>query len=279
MAFNVAALSGTTTAAVAISNLILVNPQVDAGIQAQNQGDFGSLQSVVNVANFLTNTPPSFLFDYEGENSVILQSEITDHYIENNTVINDQVALRPEKYMVHGFISELNDIPPRILAPLKQVADKLTVLSAYTPVLSITAIRSFNRAQQLYNIANLAVNAGVAAWNGGTGQTKQQKAFFQFYGYWKNRTLFTVQTPWAIFKDMAIESLRAVQGEETRVITDFEITFKKMRFASTTVSQSSIVGNSVTAAQASSEAQNGVSAPTESTAFSQAFSANLGGVL
>jgi hypothetical protein len=66
-------------------------------------------------------------------------------------------------------------------------------------------------------------------------QTKQQTYFQQFYGYWANRTLFTIQTPWAIFQDMAIQTLRAVQDADTRVITDFEVTFKLMRFASTQV--------------------------------------------
>jgi hypothetical protein len=32
---------------------------------------------------------------------------------------------------------------------------------------------------------------------------------------------------------MAIQSLRAIQNPETRVITDFEVTFKQMRFSST----------------------------------------------
>jgi hypothetical protein len=45
--------------------------------------------------------------------------------------------------------------------------------------------------------------------------------------------LFTVDTPWGFFTDMAIKSLTATQDATTRVITDFAITFKKMRFAQT----------------------------------------------
>jgi len=56
-----------------------------------------------------------------------------------------------------------------------------------------------------------------------------------FYGYWQSRTLFTVQTPWAIFQDMAIQNLRAIQDDSTRMITDFEITFKMLRFAAAAV--------------------------------------------
>lgn len=47
------------------------------------------------------------------------------------------------------------------------------------------------------------------------------------------RTLFTIQTPWAIFEDMAILNLRAIQDESTRMITDFEVSFKQINIAST----------------------------------------------
>jgi hypothetical protein len=67
----------------------------------------------------------------------------------------------------------------------------------------------------------------------GLGQNLQQAVFQQFYLYWRNRTLFTIQTPWAVFANMIIEELRAQQEESTRVITDFYISFKMMRFSTT----------------------------------------------
>jgi hypothetical protein len=157
---------------------------------------------------------------------------------------------------VHGFIGELNDIAPAALQPLKVVAEKLVSIGAYTPQFSTSAALLYARAFQAYQIGSNLLNTAVAAWStinggsdftGGQGvingsgleagdartQTKQQIYFQQFYGYWRNRTLFTVQTPWAVFQDMAIERLRAIQDADTRVISDFEITFKLLRFAST----------------------------------------------
>ena len=188
-----------------------------------------------------TTQSPTLLFHYEGENTITLESDITDHYIEDNTAIQDQIALRPELITTHGFIGELNDVVPPVLEPLKFVADKLTVIEAYTPSLSTTALIAYNTAFQLYQVALEAENSVVAAWDTITGNTegsqnKQQKMFQQFYGYWKKRNLFTVQTPWAIFQNMAIKTLRAIQDADTRVITDFDVTFKQMRFASTQLS-------------------------------------------
>lgn len=215
-------LPNVTNAATALSNLILVTPNSNKGYQPQpSQGQ---------------PQEDSILFNYEGEQVVSLESDITDHFVEDNTAIQDQISLKPETVTTSGYIGELNDVTPPLLEALKFVSEKLTTIGAYQPTLSATALIAYNQAALLYSVAANALNSAVSAWKsvvGGESQNKQQLAFSQFYGYWQNRTLFTVQTPWAIFKDMAIKSLRAIQDDETRMITDFEVTFKKIRFANT----------------------------------------------
>lgn len=238
---NISPISIVTTAATTIGNLILVTPQNTIGYQPQNADDSNG-----------TYTNPSLLFHYEGENTATVESDITDHYVEDNTAIQDQIALRPVLITTQGFIGELNDIPPnKVFQVAKLVANKLTTINAYTPALSITALIAYNEAVFAYETAANLLNNAVSSYNSITGngssgttviqgdgvtenfppQTQQQKYYQQFYSYWSTRTLFTVQTPWAIFTDMAIKSMKAVQSAETNVITDFEITFKQMRFA------------------------------------------------
>lgn len=244
---NLSQLSGITTAATALSNLLLVSPQDTVGYKPQNTPN---ADGTISTAQ----SPPAFIFDYEGEQTASLESDITDHYIEDNTAVQDQVALKPEIITTHGFVAELNDVPPFPLQYVKEAAEKLTAIGAYAPQLSATANLAYAEAFQLYQVGQNAVNTAVAAWSsigsiggGGNGQSvigsngitaasnqnKQQIAFQKFYGYWRNRTLFTVQTPWAVFQNMAILRLRAIQSEETNVITDFEITFKMIRIAQT----------------------------------------------
>ena len=249
MAIDLRALSSAATTATALSGLILVTPQ-DIGIIPQNpNSDDGQIRR----------GPKSFFFDYKGEETIDLMSEITDHFVEDNTAIADQIALKPEKIKTQGFIAELNDIAPEALEPLKFAAEKLTIISGYVPQLSATALRAYNIAFQGYQTAIVVANSAVQAWdetarndervNVITGtetdeelaklrsrtknQTKQQIAFQQFYGYWRNKTLFTVQTPWAIFRNMAIETLRVVQEAETESLSSFELSLKIMRFAET----------------------------------------------
>lgn len=247
MAVNLSVLAPVTTAATALSNLVLVSPQATIGYQPQNGP----------TANGSTAPqPPAFLFNYEGEQQVTLDSDITDHYVENNSAIQDQWALKPEGYTTRGFIGDLNDIAPKALQPIQAIAERLTVIGAYTPDLTETALLAYNEAFFAYQVAANAANSAVAAWNsvgnaitgdndGGesvingqglqkqTNQTPQQLAFQQLYGYWRNRTLFTVQTPWAVFQDMALMKVHPIQDGDSESVTDFELTFKLMRFADT----------------------------------------------
>lgn len=245
----ISTVTAVTNAAQTLGNLILVTPQNTIGYQPQNQ--VGS-----------TYNAPALLFHYEGENKSSFESDITDNYVEDNTAIQDQIALKPVIIVTQGFVGELNDIPPNKAFQIAQVAaQKLVTISAYTPSLSTTALLAYNEAVFAYStLANVAQNA-VSAWssivNGGVGttvisgnsvavqpsQNKQQTYYQQFYGYWNSRTLFTIQTPWAIFTDMAILKLDAVQSAETNVISEFTVTFKQMRFAKVQTADSDYTNN------------------------------------
>lgn len=246
---GVSTLTSLATGALALGNALggiaLVSPQTTVGYQPSPfDPQTGSPLS----------QPPALLFHYEGENTSTLESDITDEYDENNQALQNQIALRPVLVTVQGFIGELNNIPPNKALQIAQTAaQKLTVLTGYTPQLSATALIAYNEALFAYQTGANLVNNAVAAFSsiaGGTGsgtsvigsngltsaqnQNKQQMMYQQFFGYWNNRTLFTVQTPWAIFQNMAIKTLKAVQSAETNVISEFEITFKQMRFPQVT---------------------------------------------
>lgn len=253
---DLSSIANATTSINALSNLILVSPQNVTGYQPQN----------IPTQNGETNQalPSPILFHYEGENTATIESEITDHFVEDNTAIQDQIAIRPTIISVQGFIGELNDVAPIAVQALKAARDKLLAIAAYQPQLTETALIAYNQAFFAYQLAsNLAQSlvqtastiTGIGGDNGaeavinGNGiqnpnlggsfgnflnnqnQTKQQIVFQQFYAYQQQRRLFTIQTPWAIFQDMAIMTMRSIQGADTDKITDFELTFKQLRFA------------------------------------------------
>lgn len=234
---NLDQISKFQTTAVSLGNVIMVTP--DPNNYYKDQQSY-----IVDGDPTTIDTNDTFLFTYEGENTITLDADITDHYIENNSAIQDQIGIRPEIVTVQGYIGELNNAPEyQALKVARTLAEKLYQVSAYTPALSIAALQAYNTAVQLTTSAvNLANNA-ISRWNNPLGevdgiagndpQNKQQVVFNKFYGWYKNRTFFTIQTPWQIMDNMVIKTLQATQSPDTRTITEFNITFKKMRFAST----------------------------------------------
>lgn len=278
-----ATLSTATTAIGALGGLILaVTPSQTKGYQPQNPPYPDGSQDIGQQ-------PPSFLFNYEGEQTATLESEITDEWVEDNTAIQDQIALKPVIITTHGFISELNNIAPPLLQGLQSIANALTSIEAYAPGLSVTANEAYNEAFQLYQVAINAATTAISAVASIVGiggetvitgnspinvlplQTKQAAAFQLFYGYWLSRTLFTVQTPWAVFQNMAIMRLRTIQGEDSLTYTDFEVTFKQMRFSYTLTSSSAgtLISQNRLSQQSAGINNQGVSTPSSSISLSQ----------
>lgn len=254
-----------------LRNYILSNPNSVTGYQPYgNPGPITAQSAAV--------LPKAFKFHYEGEQSVNCVADITDHYVENNTAIQDQIALKPIEITTQGFMGELNDVPPDILQPAQALSQKLTNIVAYAPQITISAEVAYNNALQVYQAATNAAKAVIEAFTGLSVQTEQQKAFKFFFEAWQTKTFFFVQTPWAIFPNMAIKSLRPIQSAETRVITDFEITFKQINTAQAVLIDipRTDVSQNQAATQSAPTTNLGVTQPTaytdQSISLSQAFS-------
>lgn len=182
-----------------------------------------------------------FLFDVKGRDEVNLQAEITDHWTENNTAIQDHIAIKPITIRVNGFVGELRtNYDPRTLQNIAaNYAGKSTALAYLAPEITTQAKAVFNQMERLYGLYEKANSVeknlyGVFE-NTASAQTetKQQKAFQFFKNAWQAKQAFQVQSPWQTFNNMYIQTLRATQDDETKYITEFEITFKQLRFANT----------------------------------------------
>lgn len=287
---SVAALASVSTAISSITGILLATPATTQGYLPNNAPAQSGLLSLLNG-------PPGILFDYEGEQTTTFSSDITDHFLEDNTAVSDQIALKPVIITTHGFIGELNNVAPVSLALLQTAANTLVSVTGYLPSLSVSAQLAYDSALASYQVATSAINSAVSAISsisgkggetvigsiGGTitkqsNQNRQQTYFQLFYGYWQTRTLFTVQTPWAVFQNMAIQSVRAIQDAETRTMSDFEVTFKQMNIASTALLGNSLQGSgrNLTQSAANTALGTGSLNPTSFT-VSGAISGLLGG--
>jgi hypothetical protein len=198
-----------------------------------------------------------FVFDILGPENVIMDSEITDHYVEDGSAIQDHIVLRPIKFTLRGYVAELNDILPNYgLSVLKNIQSIGTV-GGLLPNLSTQATQAYAKlassAAKVTNVINQGLNIYDIFTNHSTASSKQQKAFKFFQDLQASKTLVSVETPWRIFENMAIESIHPLQNEDTKYVTQFDVNFKQIR----TVEQNLIPTTEQTrATDAMSEAVN-----------------------
>ena len=181
-----------------------------------------------------------FLFDVPDTENISLSSDITDHFTESNSFLNDHIVHKPITITLSGFIGELvYRTAGGIEGAVQEITNKLGVVEAYagdlTPgwvqktkeVLGQTqqAISFINT--QLDRVQNVVGFFDVES----IEQTKQAKAYQELKALWQTKGLVTVQTPWEYFDSMIIKSISFTQNADSKQITDISVTLKEMRFA------------------------------------------------
>lgn len=182
-----------------------------------------------------------FLFDVQCESMANLTAEITDHYTEDNKAVQDHIAIRPKRITLRGYVGELIVVNGEVSSPslTESLTQKLTELGGYLPVLSTAAIQIKDAIQNpsassatLSDAANIYAAVKNLLPATGNGQ-KQQNAYNYFQSLMNQKVLMGVQTPWEFITNMAIESIVAIQDENSIYVSDFSVTLKQMRFAQT----------------------------------------------
>ena len=181
-----------------------------------------------------------FLFDAEGESTARLNAEITDHYTEDNRAVQDHIAIHPTRITLKGYVGEIVYTQPgQDQSFLQTAVQKLTTISAFLPVLSAGATQA-QAAISSPTTSNLTLSDASNIYGlvknllGAIGdEARQQNAYQYFKSLMSQGVLMGIQTPWEFLTNMAIESIVAVQGEQSKYITDFSVTLKQIRIAKT----------------------------------------------
>lgn len=188
-----------------------------------------------------------FVFDINDETRIDLKAQITDHFIEDNTTIQDHIAINPEIITLRGFVGEVvfaptgvvNNIGDLAVSAFAEFVDKkLTNVAAFLPQFNESVVQDATNsvnadiqatnditeaANRLENIVEIALRSTVA-------DSRQQRAYMILKSLWRTRQIFTVQTPYEYFRTCAIQSIAVMQDAETNTITDFTVTLKKLNF-------------------------------------------------
>lgn len=178
-----------------------------------------------------------FVFDIFADEEITLESEISDHYVEDNYAIQDHIAQKPIKFMLKGYVGELVNIFPNSLLSILTSIQSLDSIPVLGPVFSAQATQVYAQASaignQIGNVITQAKNIYSLITDASTTVTKQQNAYNTFFMLWYNRTLCTVETPFTILYGMAIERITPMQPENSQNISEFTVTFKQIRTVTT----------------------------------------------
>ncbi len=208
-------------------------------------------QSLVdNVVNRFVVRPKNgigisgFQFDVLADEEISLSSDITDHYTEDNNAIQDHIALRPVRFTLRGYVSEITSTTAMQSSQLLANIQTLVSLGGFLPQFSYQATVIYAKAAGLFaqatQVVNQAENFFNLFTNVNTTSNKQQEAYNYFVSMRDSRQLCQVETPWRVYENMAIEDIRVLSPENSRFVSDFSVTFKQLRFITTTVIQATI---------------------------------------
>lgn len=173
--------------------------------------------------------------DIIGDETLSVDSDVTDHYVESNEAYQDQISKKPKIYTISGEVGELvwyqKDSSSQIFG---QVAQRLEGVVSFLPVRS----KSFNqfkdkamKAAQWVDTASNAASKISNFWDSATtgSISHQQQAYQELLAMRDGRKLVTIKTPWGILKDYVITNLKLNQPKETKDKSIISITFKEFR--------------------------------------------------
>lgn len=180
-----------------------------------------------------------FMFDVVDEEQIKLESDITDHYVEDNIAVQDDIALKPIEVVAKGFVGEYVYETPVVESVKETISGKLALVSQYLPKMSNFAQKAMQKAQKtsdLFDTAQRKISSLYKTFNdiGQISDNKQAKAYAYFVSAWQSRQLFKIQTPYCFYDNMAIKMIKFIQTGETKDKSQIEITFKQIRKTVTT---------------------------------------------
>lgn len=183
-----------------------------------------------------------YVFDVTLDQAVKLESEITDHYVEDNSAIQDHKANKPKEITINGLVGEVVYTGPSLaLQALLLVNEKLSMLEALKPGITKGALQKINKAATrirngfafIKSLVNTGINLLDTFKKKSVAPTKQAAAYEWFEALYSANYLCTVSTPFGFFDNMLIRSISAIQSPESQSYSEFTIVLKEFRAAKT----------------------------------------------
>lgn len=207
-----------------------------------------------------------FKFHVPETESVKFQNEITDHYIETGTAIQDHVIQRPITITLSGLVgdyfysvNQIEDLIAKIPVAISVVKELMPQISKVVQIKKIKWNKAPKVDKTQLPVIQVAGGPRVPLQGSVTKAKKleidyefnfnvfdlfalfqslyklksaQTRAFYFFEALWKSRSTFSVETTWRRYDNMVVESIEA-RRDRNADITELTITCKQLSFANT----------------------------------------------
>ena len=217
---------------------------------AQDNSTWDSLKEAINiplmenVGKTVTVTSQSagiggYELTLRNDETIKLENSITDYYAEDNSSLQDNIALKPITFTINGVVAEKymdvkeattwSETVTNALAPVLQFMPDFTSFMLQTMTVAEEALQAVQKGiQETTDFINSLMGAPTEA-----SLSNQEQAFLFFYSAYKSRQLMEVSLPFCTLNNCAITSVEITQPASTRTLSTIQISFKQMNFAST----------------------------------------------
>lgn len=199
------------------------------------------------IVSIFTNTGiAGFKFHCPQSEQINMESDITDHYTDVNSAVQDHIARRPITITLSGFQGEYYYTVHPIENMISKIAPIFTLVEVFKPQLDswtkrIKACKEELPAIQIQEdgsstktyqnkIIEKEFNA-IDLWkifqNMYKFKSAQTRAFFYFETLWQSEILFSIETSWKRYDNMVIQKVTPLR-DNNGDITDFNVIFKQI---------------------------------------------------
>lgn len=168
-----------------------------------------------------------------GTETMTLNADVTDYYVENNIAYQDHIALKPKVFTVSGEVGELtwrkNDQIESVIGAVEQ---KLYPVVSFLPSVSKQAASIQDKALKIMGVVDSLDNFANRIWNllsNDDVDTEQKKSYKYLMALWQARKPIDIRTPYGKIRNYVIQSIEFTQPDRTVDKSQVKISFKEFK--------------------------------------------------
>lgn len=187
-----------------------------------------------------------FKFHVPQTESVRFESEVTDHYTDTNSAIQDHIARKPVTITVSGLVGDyfysVNQIEDFLALITPTITLVKELIPQFTPIIKFLKNRKASENYEINEKGQIVKSTEKTQFNGFDLfslfqslykiKSAQARAFIFFEALWKSRATFSVETTWKRYDNMVVVSIQP-KRDNNADITEFTATFKQINTTQT----------------------------------------------